>query len=388
MPVSAARVDEKRRLDLAIAVLARVQIEHEVDQRAREPRAAAEQHRKPRARHARRALEVENAERRAELPVRLRRERERAAACPTSGLRRCRPTTSPPARSRAADSAASAARVAPLLDLAELGLELLDPAARALCSPRRSRSGPRPAFFARATASPAAFCSRFRFSTSGISRRRSASSAASSASSFDGSIPRARSRASTSWQVIPHVAGIEHPVMLWPEDRGDRTEERRYDPADEVTRAQSRLPRGRARHPVPAGHQGAAEGDAAARRQADHPVRRRGGRRVGRRSTSSSSPAAARTRSRITSTSSVELETFLESRGKTDLLEEIRQISSLINVAYVRQGEPLGLGHAVLVTRDLVGDEPFAVILADDVIDATPPALAQMMPSSTKWAAR
>jgi UTP--glucose-1-phosphate uridylyltransferase len=76
---------------------------------------------------------------------------------------------------------------------------------------------------------------------------------------------------------------------------------------------------------------------------------------------------------------SVELETFLEARGKRDLLEEIRQISSLINVAYVRQGEPLGLGHAVLVTRHLVGDEPFAVILADDVIDAAPPALAQMI---------
>src|SRR5256886_8689091 len=76
---------------------------------------------------------------------------------------------------------------------------------------------------------------------------------------------------------------------------------------------------------------------------------------------------------------SVELETFLESRGKTDLLNEIRKISNLINVSYVRQGEPLGLGHAVLVTRTLVGNEPFAVILADDVIDATPPALRQMI---------
>ena len=75
----------------------------------------------------------------------------------------------------------------------------------------------------------------------------------------------------------------------------------------------------------------------------------------------------------------VELETFLEARGKHDLLQEIRQISNMINVAYVRQGEPLGLGHAVLVTRHLVGNEPFAVILADDVIDATPPALAQMI---------
>jgi UTP--glucose-1-phosphate uridylyltransferase len=76
---------------------------------------------------------------------------------------------------------------------------------------------------------------------------------------------------------------------------------------------------------------------------------------------------------------SVELETFLEARGKLDQLADIRSISSLINVAYVRQGEALGLGHAVLVARSLVGDEPFAVILADDVIDATPPALAQML---------
>ena len=76
---------------------------------------------------------------------------------------------------------------------------------------------------------------------------------------------------------------------------------------------------------------------------------------------------------------SVELETFLESRGKTELLAEIRKISNLINFSYVRQGEPLGLGHAVLVTRMLVGDEPFAVILGDDVIDANPPALRQMI---------
>ncbi|MDQ3346559.1 MAG: UTP--glucose-1-phosphate uridylyltransferase GalU [Acidobacteriota bacterium] len=76
---------------------------------------------------------------------------------------------------------------------------------------------------------------------------------------------------------------------------------------------------------------------------------------------------------------SVELETFLEARGKKELLAQIRKISNLINFSYVRQGEPLGLGHAVLVTRHLVGDEPFAVILGDDVIDANPPALRQMI---------
>jgi UTP--glucose-1-phosphate uridylyltransferase len=76
---------------------------------------------------------------------------------------------------------------------------------------------------------------------------------------------------------------------------------------------------------------------------------------------------------------SVELETFLEARGKKDQLAEVRKISNLINVAYVRQGEPLGLGHAVLCARELVGDEPFAVLLADDVIDANPPAIRQLI---------
>ena len=75
----------------------------------------------------------------------------------------------------------------------------------------------------------------------------------------------------------------------------------------------------------------------------------------------------------------VELESFLESRGKTEQLAEVRKISSLINVAYVRQGEPLGLGHAAWVTAELIGNEPFAVILADDVIDAERPALRQMI---------
>lgn len=74
-----------------------------------------------------------------------------------------------------------------------------------------------------------------------------------------------------------------------------------------------------------------------------------------------------------------ELETFLEQRGKLAQLEEIRSISRTLNVAYVRQGEPLGLGHAVLVAKNLVGDEPFAVILGDDVIDARPPAVRQLI---------
>ena len=82
---------------------------------------------------------------------------------------------------------------------------------------------------------------------------------------------------------------------------------------------------------------------------------------------------------------SVELETFLEARGKKDQLAEIRKISNMINFAYVRQGEPLGLGHAVLVTKELVGNEPFAVILADDVIDAEPPAVRQLVDVFNKY---
>jgi UTP--glucose-1-phosphate uridylyltransferase len=76
---------------------------------------------------------------------------------------------------------------------------------------------------------------------------------------------------------------------------------------------------------------------------------------------------------------SAELEAFLESRGKTEQLEEVRRISRMINISCVRQGEPLGLGHAVLVAETVVGGEPFAVVLADDVIDADPPGLKQMI---------
>ena len=76
---------------------------------------------------------------------------------------------------------------------------------------------------------------------------------------------------------------------------------------------------------------------------------------------------------------SVELQTFLEARGKHALAREVRALSVRVRVSAVRQAEPLGLGHAVLVARDLVGDEPFAVLLPDDVFDADPPALKQLI---------
>src|SRR6266480_4144774 len=76
---------------------------------------------------------------------------------------------------------------------------------------------------------------------------------------------------------------------------------------------------------------------------------------------------------------SYELEKMLEERKKTDLLKIVREISDMIHVSYVRQKEALGLGHAVLMARELVGNQPFAVLLADDVIDAVVPVLKQMM---------
>jgi UTP--glucose-1-phosphate uridylyltransferase len=76
---------------------------------------------------------------------------------------------------------------------------------------------------------------------------------------------------------------------------------------------------------------------------------------------------------------SYELEKMLEERGKYDLLKIVRQISDMIYVGYVRQKEALGLGHAVLMAREMVGNEPFAVLLADDVIDGPVPALKQMV---------
>jgi UTP--glucose-1-phosphate uridylyltransferase len=76
---------------------------------------------------------------------------------------------------------------------------------------------------------------------------------------------------------------------------------------------------------------------------------------------------------------SFELEAMLEKRGKTDLLATSRQVSQMVQLSYVRQKEAMGLGHAVLMARDLIGDEPFAVILPDDVIDAKPPCLKQMI---------
>jgi UTP--glucose-1-phosphate uridylyltransferase len=76
---------------------------------------------------------------------------------------------------------------------------------------------------------------------------------------------------------------------------------------------------------------------------------------------------------------SFELEHVLEERGKPELVKQMRAISEMARVSYVRQAEALGLGHAVLQARDLVGNEPFAVMLSDDIIDAEVPALKQLL---------
>ena len=76
---------------------------------------------------------------------------------------------------------------------------------------------------------------------------------------------------------------------------------------------------------------------------------------------------------------SFELECLLRDRGKPFELKQVRDISNLARVSYVRQQEAMGLGHAVLQARDLVGDEPFAVMLSDDIIDSETPALQQLL---------
>ena len=77
--------------------------------------------------------------------------------------------------------------------------------------------------------------------------------------------------------------------------------------------------------------------------------------------------------------SSPELEKFLESKGKADQAEMVRSISNMVHFSYTRQKEPLGLGHAVLAARELVGDEPFAVLLGDVIIPGPHPATRQLM---------
>lgn len=76
---------------------------------------------------------------------------------------------------------------------------------------------------------------------------------------------------------------------------------------------------------------------------------------------------------------SVELELALEAKGRLDQLEEVRKISDMAVIHYIRQKEPKGLGHAVYCAKSFIGDEPFAVLLGDDIVDADKPCLKQML---------
>jgi UTP--glucose-1-phosphate uridylyltransferase len=76
---------------------------------------------------------------------------------------------------------------------------------------------------------------------------------------------------------------------------------------------------------------------------------------------------------------SYELEHLLETKGDIDMLRRVRQIGDMVQIAYVRQKEQLGLGHAVLMAKELVGHEPFAVILSDDVVSSDRPCIGQLI---------
>ncbi|MBO3444230.1 UTP--glucose-1-phosphate uridylyltransferase GalU [Clostridium sp. CCUG 7971] len=76
---------------------------------------------------------------------------------------------------------------------------------------------------------------------------------------------------------------------------------------------------------------------------------------------------------------SVELELELEQKGKTEMLDMVRDISNMVNIHYIRQKEPKGLGHAIHCAKSFIGDEPFAVLLGDDIVDNETPCLKQLI---------
>ncbi len=82
---------------------------------------------------------------------------------------------------------------------------------------------------------------------------------------------------------------------------------------------------------------------------------------------------------------SVELELELEKSGKEDLLDMVRNISDMVNIHYIRQKEPRGLGHAIYCAKSFIGNEPFAVLLGDDIVDAQTPCLKQMIDAYDKY---
>ena len=84
---------------------------------------------------------------------------------------------------------------------------------------------------------------------------------------------------------------------------------------------------------------------------------------------------------------SFELEKLLQDKGKTEMFEQVRAISDIAKISYTRQKQALGLGHAIYQAKDFAGSEPFAVLLADDVVDSETPALRQMIDVFDKYQA-
>src|SRR6186997_1262537 len=209
---------------------------------------------------------------------------------------------------------------------------------------------------ARATSSPDAFCCRFSPSTSGISRRRAVSSVAISSSALSGSIPRLRSPARTVSMLSRMNAGSSMAHCIFPRSPAtipgvSQTIRKVVFPAAGLGTRFLPATKAQPKEMLPL---------------VDKPIIQYGVEEAVASGVDNIILVTGRGKNAIEDhfDVSVELETFLESRGKKEQLAEIRGISSAFNLSYVRQGEPLGLGHAVLVTRALVGDEPFAVILA------------------------
>ena len=82
---------------------------------------------------------------------------------------------------------------------------------------------------------------------------------------------------------------------------------------------------------------------------------------------------------------SVELELELDQKGKTQMLEMVKEISNMVDIHFIRQKEPKGLGHAIYCAKSFVGDEPFAVLLGDDIVDNGVPCLAQLIKTYNEY---
>ena len=251
-------------------------------------------------------------------------------------------------------------RAALLLDLIELDFELPDLLRARLVGRKHVARRPAPAAWRAATSSPAAFCSRFRPSTSGISRRRRASSVGDLLElrvRIEATVAQA---GSDVLHVIAHERGIEHRVQSYTGRSpliacvtGYRL---RSDP--QLWRSVVTQPIRKAVFPAAGLGTRFLPATKAQPKEmlplVDKPIIQYGVEEAVASGVDNIILVTGRGKNAIEDhfDVSVELETFLEARGKNELLAEIRKISNLINFAYVRQGEPLGLGHAVLVTRD------------------------------------